>query len=97
MVQSEQKKELEKAIKSFDLIKYAVGSTVAVVIVILAGVFWIQDTIQKDGEKNYYPKLSGTHLEQMLQEQRDDLKDVQDQNKEIIRILGNIEGSLKRN
>lgn|SRR3990167_906650 len=92
-----QQNEIGKAINSSTLVKIWLGSIVTVVGIVLAVVFWIQQSITDYGDKMFYPKISGTNTEQVISEIKSDLKGIYTQNKEIIEQLGELKGSLQKN
>lgn len=83
---------LSKAATITGLVKTLGGWVVALVMMVLGAVFWIQNS----GDNKYFPKLAGENLQAQIQELDDDMEKVQNQNGEMLRILYEMKGARNR-
>lgn len=74
------------------LVKTLGGWVVALIMMVLGAVFWIQNS----GDDKYFPKLAGENLQAQIQELDEDMDKVQNQNDEMIRILYEMKGERRR-
>lgn len=77
-----------KAATYIGIVKTLGGWVLALVMVVLGAVFWIQN----EGDDKYYPKLKGEALEQQVQKLDKTLEGVEKQNNEMIRLLYEMKG-----
>ena len=72
------------------IFKVWISTTLSLIGVVVASIFWIQN----HGESKYYSKISGMKIEDEISELKNDIEIIREQNNEIIRSLGIIEGKL---
>lgn len=83
---------LSKAATVAALVKTLGGWIVALIIMALSVVFWIQNF----GNDKYFPKLAGENLQAQIQGLDKDLDEVQKQNGEMLRLLYEMKGARER-
>jgi hypothetical protein len=68
------------------------GWIVAIASVIVSVVLWVQS----QGDSKYYPRISGENLEKDIAQIEHKLESIESGNREIIRLLGRLEGERER-
>lgn len=75
-----------------ELVKSLGGWVVAVVMVVLSAVFWIQGA----GDDKYYPKLKGEQLEQQVTKLEEKLDKIDGKGDQILQLIYELRGSMDR-
>lgn len=89
---AESSSDLKNALAFGNTLKTIGGWVVAIVISIASVIFWIQ----AQGSDKFYPKLSGENLEKQLGRIEQKFDSLEDNNREILRLLGRLEASQEK-
>lgn len=88
---AENKMNVNNVLKVSEFVKMIAGAIIAIVTIVVTVMLWIQS----QGQDDYYPKLAGENLERQLVRIERHMDGIEQQNREIIRILGQIEGRTR--
>ena len=79
-------KSKKRTVDALSMIK-AISWIGGVVTIAVSATLWVQS----QGDSKYYPKLSGESLEKQLSRMEQQFDNLEEGNKEIIRLLGRLE------
>lgn len=85
--------DLKRVIEAGSLLKSFSGWVIAVIALVINIIFWVQT----QGSDKYYQKLAGENLEKQLTHLEQKFDNLENGNKEIIKLLGRLEAGQERN